>query len=79
MPHLTNYKLSMISNSHKHFLYMLMFIAAIVSGSHLHAQKISGVVSDVLGPMPGVNAVPCDCEAGSGDSALRTPVRHAVL
>jgi len=63
---------------------MLMFIAAIVSGSHLHAQKISGVVSDVLGPMPGVNVIIMGTSKGvatdfDGNYSITVDTSNAIL
>ena len=39
----------------KQLIYKLYFIVAILSGYGLYAQKVSGIVSDLNGPLPGVS------------------------
>ena len=41
----------------KQFIYILFLIGAIFSGSDLYAQTVSGVISDINGPLPGVNII----------------------
>ncbi|WP_282160916.1 SusC/RagA family TonB-linked outer membrane protein [Ulvibacterium marinum] len=42
----------------RHFIYILFFLGTILlSGGSLYAQIVTGVVSDVNGPLPGVNIV----------------------
>ena len=41
----------------KNILYSLFFIWAIISGSALYAQTVTGVVSGIDGPLPGTNVV----------------------